>query len=168
MQFHADTLVLLLQIFSHESLTCSCVLVLPLSRSEKAERQDKGHWYSEPASQPARPIQSTGTPAGIHTDSLHHGQGHKIFQRGGSKHTVVKKANQFWTHLMLSTSFLNTHTHAHTIMHSHSPADRSSFFYCAAKVGCFLQKMHHFNHMLHVQTCSSTVITEKWFDEWND
>lgn len=40
----------------------------------------------------AGPIQSTGTPAEKHSDSPHHRQGQKIFHKGGSKYTDVKKA----------------------------------------------------------------------------
>lgn len=94
-----STALLFLLFWSNGWSFITCVLLLP-EEVKKAERRDKGEWSSEPVSQAARPVQSTGTPAGKQSDSFHHGQGHHIFHRGDWKNTAAEetpnlKPNQY-------------------------------------------------------------------------
>lgn len=116
MRFHADILICLVLILSHHHHhpppTCGyVVLVPPPSRRDRAQRRDEGTSIPRPgpASRPAWPIQSAGTPAGTHAHSPQDGQGHTIFFRGASKHTAVKRRNTAQPVLnMPSTSLLDT------------------------------------------------------------
>ena len=122
-----------------------------------AERRAKGHRYCEPASRPARPIQSTGAPAGKHADSLHHEQGHKIFQRGGSEHTVVKRVTGSLTRSPPSTSFLRTDQ----ALTQSSRTILSPLLFCQSLMH-FIEDAPLQQHSA-VQTCPSTVAAENCF-----
>lgn len=68
----------------------------------------------------ARPIQSTGACLlGNTADSLHHGQGHKIFRRGGSERTVVKDSGRFSDTLAALHLFLTHRSCTHTVQQKH-------------------------------------------------
>lgn len=99
--------------FFFKNNTCSCCVLLCITAQVKGKelRGDKRHWYTRPVSLPARPVQSTGTPAGIHSDSLYHRQGHKIFHRDGSKQTAAKKGTDVAQMLFQSQHTTQFQTH---------------------------------------------------------